>query len=394
MSRTWALLALCAGCFGGGSAEPVVEAVRGDFVATVRVEGELQAVEFATLRTPEVRGNQVITYLADHGSTVEEGEVVVAFATEELLAAQKEADRALLLAQTKLSQARARAELRETELRTGIQMATLDAELAAKMRTDSATVPAVEREAARVAEEKAHLAIDARTDELAKQKLDAASEQQLLRIEISQAEEQLVELEEQLALTELRAPTAGLALVQRNPRGGGRWIPGADAWRGAELVEIPDMTKVKAVIRVHEIDATGIEVGMPAAVMPAAYPAQPAAGVVSRVADLAVAREESPVKYLDVEVELTEMRPSLRPNMTADVEIELLRVPDVVSVPREAVFGDAEAPFVWRDGITGWDRTAVTLGATNATHVVVDLEQGTVVSLVDRRPAQEREETP
>lgn len=378
----WAVLLGAFGCADPGPEIPTVEATSGDLVVTVLVEGELEAVNSTTLRTPEIDGGTTLTFLAEHGSVVEEGELVVEFASDDLQTKKKDAERNLLLSRVKLEQATSRAELRVKELNTAITVAGLDAEVAQMYRTDSQAVPRIEREEARVAELQAQIAIANSRDELATVRLDSRSEQQLLEIEIRQTEKKLTDIEEQLGKTRLLAPTAGLALVQRNRRTGERWQAGSEPWRSAELVEIPDMSRMKAVVRVHEIDSPGILEGQPATVVMLSHPDDPVDGVVSKVADLAVAQRGSEVKYLDVEVELDEMWMTMRPGMTVDVSIELRRLDDVVMVPLDAVWGDEE-PYVWSEGLTGWEQVPVEMGAYSDTHVVVDLDGGTVVALVE-----------
>ena len=117
-----------------------------------------------------------------------------------------------------------------------------------------------------------------------------------------------------------------------------------------------------------------------------AYPDPPVVGSLSRVADLAVKRERgSKVKHLKVIVALDETLDFMKPGMTTRAEVLIESVPDVISVPLEAIFGEADERYVYERGLSGWSRQSVTLGQANDTHVIISegLDDGDEVALID-----------
>ncbi len=136
---------------------------------------------------------------------------------------------------------------------------------------------------------------------------------------------------------------------------------------------------------VHEVDTPRIEAGQQARVTLDAYPDAPVEGTVDKVADLAVARGEDEVKYLEIQVALSESRPEMKPGMTVRVDLLLASVPKARSVPIEAVFHDDEGAWVHVAERGGWARRAVETGIENDTHVIVSsgVEPGDRIALVD-----------
>jgi multidrug efflux pump subunit AcrA (membrane-fusion protein) len=73
-------------------------------------------------------------------------------------------------------------------------------------------------------------------------------------------------------------------------------------------------------------------------------------------------------------------------------EVELSRLRGVVLLPHDAIFETPAGPVVYRRGLTGWERVAVTLGRQNKEdiEVISGIEPGARIRL---RKVEE-EETP
>ncbi len=382
------------GCgLSGGSEIPTVEASAGTFEVVLSVNGELDAVNSVSISTPAFQSRPEIAWMVDEGSRVVQGERILAFDREtmekELAAARSE----LLLAQTKIEQNNAKLRLTVSEAEADITRAELDLQMARMQRTDSETVPLVDRENARVNETKSALAIEAAKSALATTKLESKADSQLLALEVEKQSQQVEQLEKQLEKAEILAPTDGLVLVESNWQG--KWKVGSRPWTGASLMKVPDLSAMKVVALVHEVDSPDIAVDQEATITIDAYPDLHFDGQVSKVADLAVARGEDEVKYLEFEVALEESTPEMKPGMTVRVDLTIAEVPDAVWVPIEAVHKDGDRRFVFQRALAGWSEVDVILGDENDAFVVVEgLEAGTTVALVDPERWSEESGTP
>jgi HlyD family secretion protein len=103
------------------------------------------------------------------------------------------------------------------------------------------------------------------------------------------------------------------------------------------LFYLPDLNDMEIVAQLHESIVDGIRPGLRVKVRIASLPDRLLEGHVTLVAPLATLEWDSDVRYFDTIVKLDKASPSLRPGMTAQIEIELPRRENVLAVPTEAV---------------------------------------------------------
>jgi multidrug efflux pump subunit AcrA (membrane-fusion protein) len=387
------LLSLVACGLSLGSDIPTAEATEGEFLVVLSVHGELDAVNSESISTPVFNSRPEIAWMVDEGSRVKQGDRILSFDTEAMEKGLSSARSELLLAQTKIEQNTAKLRLKVSDAEADITRAELDLQVAKMQRTDSETVPLVDRENARVNETKSALAIDSARSALATTRLESRADTQLLQLEVQERTRLVETLEKQLEQADVMAPTDGLVLIEDNWQG--KWKVGSRPWTGAMLLRVPDLSSMKVVATVHEVDSPEIAVDQPATITIDAYPDIRFAGSVAKVADLAVARGEDEVKYLEFEVALDESTPQMKPGMTVRVDLQLSSSPDKVSIPIEAVRHAEDQAYVWVDGLTGWGRQDITTTLENDTHVVVEgLDAGSIVALVDPHAWSEEEGSP
>ncbi|MCA9569848.1 MAG: efflux RND transporter periplasmic adaptor subunit [Myxococcales bacterium] len=387
------MVILLLACGSSSDRVPTAPVQSGTFQVRLAVPGTVEAVKETVLRTPELKGRPSIAWLAKHGSIVAKGDRIVEFDRLELEKRLDTALNELELARTKILQNEAKLALSVADASAGITKAELDLELARMRRTESDTVPLVDREEARVSEVKSSMAIESARSSLDSVKLESRAETQLLQLEVAQKEREVEKIRDQLEHTVLTAPSDGVVLLKTN-WDDTHWKVGNSPWQGSELAALPDLSEMKVEAEVHEVDSTRVAVGQKALVTLEAFPDAPVGGEVAKVADLAVAKGEDGIKVLEVEVSLDETREEMKPGLSARVELVLDEVPDALWIPIESVWKDGDERYVWTSGLTGWSRTPVVLGTENDTHVVVTsgVAAGDLVALVD--PQTERERPP
>jgi RND family efflux transporter MFP subunit len=391
-------LLLLVGCSAGLGNAPTATVTRGELKVVLGVPGELEAVRSENISGPNVRGGLKITALAEEGARVKKGDVLVEFDRTDMEKDLEGAESRLLVARTKIAQKVAQQEVSLASAENEVVKAQLDEKRAALRVTDSETVPRVDRETARLDVQESTLSVQRSNAAFQSAKLEAAAELELLQLDEREAQAKVDQIHRQLEQLTILAPNDGIVILAEAWRQGkmGKASVGDSVWPGNPIMELPDLAEMRVKAWVHEVDAAQVEPGQPVNVVVDARPDAPVAGTVDRVSDLAVKRDESSeVKHLEVTVTLATTDPALKPGMTVRAEIGVATVPDVLKIPREAVFYDGAAPYVWRAGLGGWRRTDVKLGRTNDSHVVVTegLAEGDQVALVDPE-ALERGEAP
>lgn len=379
-------LAACAG--GLDASTPTATVMREELRVELAVSGELEAVRSVNIAAPNVRNNLKITSMAEESARVHKGDVLVEFDRSDMEKELEAAQSRLRVAQTKIAQKQAQQEVALASAQNDVVKAGLDKKRAEMRITESQTVPRVERESAKLDVEQSTLNVSNSEAAFQSKRLEAAAELELLRLDQVEAQAKVAQIQKQLDQFTIIAPADGIVILTEAWRMGkmGKATVGDSVYSGNALMQLPDLSEMRVQAWVHEVDAAQVTVGQPVSVVVDARPDAPVTGEVERVSDLAVKRsEDSDVKYLKVQVKLSETDASLKPGMTVRAEIRVDTVPDVLTVPREAVFYDGASAFVFRAGLGGWRHAEVALGRTNDSHVVVTsgLDEGDMVALID-----------
>jgi HlyD family secretion protein len=115
---------------------------------------------------------------------------------------------------------------------------------------------------------------------------------------------------------------------------------GATVRNRQELIKLPDLSRMKVNVKIHESHITMIRPGLPAYVVLDSMPDQRFAAIVERVAPLpdTQTRWGNPnLKVYNTEIYLTEPIPNVKPGVSAKAEIIITNVADALSVPIQAV---------------------------------------------------------
>jgi multidrug efflux pump subunit AcrA (membrane-fusion protein) len=153
-----------------------------------------------------------------------------------------------------------------------------------------------------------------------------------------------------------------------------------------QLMIIPDMSTLQVKTRVYEAMVDQVQPGLEALIRLDAKPDLPLTGKVSKVGVLPDSQNRwlSPdVKVFNVIVAMDQRPEGLKPGMTAQVELMLARLENVLSVPVAAVFTEQEKTYCWRPNGGKPEMAPIKIGRTNdrRAEIVSGLEEGDVVLL-------------
>lgn len=162
---------------------------------------------------------------------------------------------------------------------------------------------------------------------------------------------------------------------------------GDACWKGESVLELPDLTRMKAVGLVHEADAGRLSEGQRVTFRLDAHPDVEFAGQVAliwRTVQRETWRSPKRVVRLEIDLDETDTR-RMRPGMRFRGNIEVERVSDALLVDADSVFLKADGPVVHRRTLLGHETVPVELGRRNEHHVEVlgGLREGDAVSLAD-----------
>ncbi len=208
--------------------------------------------------------------------------------------------------------------------------------------------------------------------------------------------EKLRDINNQIAVATIRATRPGLVVyggANQNPmgfRGGNNQEAiqeGATVSERQPILTIPDMREMAVKVNIHETAVKRLAAGQLVKIKIDAFPGQQLTGVVTRVAvvaDSAASFMNPDLKVYPTVVKIDGIHDWLRPGMSAEVDILVETLENVVYVPLQAVsyFGDQQVVYVSRGGST--QRREVQVGAFSEQfiEIVSGLQEGEQVLLL------------
>ena len=160
--------------------------------------------------------------------------------------------------------------------------------------------------------------------------------------------------------TVLRATKPGLVVYASSNSGhwrrnDDRIHEGASVRQGQSLITIPDPSSLGVIIKVHETAIDKVREGLDTFVEVDAAPGKRFRGRVEEVARLPDSADRwlnPDLKVYTTKIKLVGDVDTLKPGMSAQVEILVTTIPDVIAAPTQAIAGTADKPavYVWENG--------------------------------------------
>jgi multidrug resistance efflux pump len=207
-----------------------------------------------------------------------------------------------------------------------------------------------------------------------------------LRAQKDAADRRVNEILASIEAMTLKAPRAGTVVYSADWKGSKKKV-GDSAWRGERILEIPDLSAMKAEGEVDESDAGKIAVGEKVRLRLEAHPDVEFAGKVASIwSAVQTQSARSPVKIvkLAIDLDVTDSR-KMRPGMRFRGTVETGRIGRAILVPKDAVFPTEVGPVAYRRTALGYATRRLTIGARNDSSVEVraGLDPGDRVALRD-----------
>lgn len=176
------------------------------------------------------------------------------------------------------------------------------------------------------------------------------------------------EMEKVLKNFDIHAPAGGMVIYRREWNGQKRTIGSEINTWDLTVAELPDLSTLVSRTYVNEIDISRIKVGQKVKIGVDAFPEKSYSGVITEVANIGEQLPNADAKVFEVNVELSEKDPILRPSMTTSNKIVTNEFPDVLSIPLETVHTNDSLTYVYsRKG----PRKVVVLGESNENSIIV-----------------------
>lgn len=195
--------------------------------------------------------------------------------------------------------------------------------------------------------------------------------------EWNHVKQQLDKYREQKKKCRIVAPGDGLVVYHNEEsRWGGdsRIAEGEQVYERQTILSIPDTSRMKIVVRIHEAKTQKLETGLRARIEIEGMPNREFTGTVTKIAAVADSRSRwlnPDLKEYRTEITLDETDAPLKPGVTARAGIFVERVKADMAVPVQAVYSKGAKSYVFVDDGGDAEPAEVVLGRANAEFVEV-----------------------
>jgi len=361
---------------------------RGDFLRSIRITGATEAVHAYVVQAPRLAGQgarMVLVHLAHAGAHVHKDDVLAEFDQQDQLKQfrDRQADYLDFLDKIKKQQADNAVELAKDQ--TALKVAE-DSYQKAKLEMGKNEVVSridADRNRLTLEEDAATLKQLQETFDLKERARQAQVKD--LEIQRDRAQGQMLHAQTNSQRMVIHSPLEGLVVLSPIWKGSGMGDPqeGDEVWPGSPFMQVVDPSAMQVAARVNQVDFPYLRLGAPAEVRLDAYPDLVLKGSIEHLAAIGSASTLSQsVHNFNAVFAIEGTDPRLLPDLSAAVDVELERLPDVLLAPRDAFVLENGKTYAWVKRGTSFEKRPVTLGKTNDVDAVVlsGLAAGDVVS--------------
>lgn len=393
LSRTWILLVFCSLPFVACKKQetqqiPVGKVTQGTLFIDLHEEGEIEAIKSINIVAPMISwryGNLKITELVKDGQEVKAGDTLIVFDSSEVLKGIIEAESSLEIARAEFDKMIAQQQSDLEELRSAYEVTRISHEIS-KIRFESAGYESdMKKKEIQLNLDKAEIALERAKEQIENRVKIQKEEIKQKNLSIMQFQSRLDEAHETLQKLSVVTPSSGIAILSRNWNSNNKFQIGDQCWSGFPIIQLPDLSSLKATVKINEVDIAKISKGLEVEIKPDAFSDTVFSGTVNSIANLAVNKEESSkIKVFPVEILLNETDKHLLPGITVSCRIIMDKVENVLFIPLDALFNEGDKNFVYKKKGTGFEKTEIETGINNTDYIMVvsGLKEGEEIALV------------
>ena len=407
---TWILgLALCGGGVvaaykytGTTEVEVAVARVRrGDFIISVRTRGDIKSARSLVMKAPQVPGLRIVK-LAPAGRPEKKGDVVVEFdgaQQDQNIISRTTSVRA---ADGNIVQVKATQKIDNEADAMNKMSSEYDLERSKLDASKAEVLSAIEGEKNRI-----QVGVSEGSLQTVKASINAHQVGQTADLSrLNQARDKAVRdlntATGYLGMMQLRAPIDGVVNLLPNFRSQGSFgqstppfKEGDNAWTGAEIAEIPDLSEMYVDLKLEEVDRGKLKLGQEVRIRVDAIPDREFTAVldwISPIAALVFKGGSTAEKTFPARATITNLDPRLRPGMSASTEVIIEREANSLLIPSRASFSKGGKPAVYQQVGKAFLTRQIEVGKQNDDDIIVTsgLKEGDVVTLESPADAAKR----
>jgi HlyD family secretion protein len=354
-SQKWITLAVLVLIIAGGSYwifhsrnvsanisdKDLITAQKVDFPLLVSATGALEATRSVSVSPPKVRNERrfKLMRMVTEGTRVSEGDFLLEFDTSDVQSRMRDETANFQRVQEERQKKRSDFDIQLKNQKLSLEQAKSDLEkLEVKLSSQVDLISGIEIEKIRIQRDTARKNV-----EFLEKKVQLKTQSGQLDLQISRSNERhyrtrMDDLQDAMDSYTVRAPVAGVVIYKRDWNNEAKEV-GSNIFSMDAVMEIPDLSSLRARVQIDEIDAGKIKTGQDSSIVVDSAQGRSFNGVVISIGTiLKQASFERPQKVNDVYVELKDADTKvLRPGMNIKANIRVGQYSQVIVIPLSSI---------------------------------------------------------
>lgn len=349
---------------------------RGDFRVTVYTSGELEAKNSEEIQGPSnLRSvgvyNVQIAELIPEGTVVKEGDWVATLDRTEITSRLKDVETELEKLQTLYTKTMLDTTMDLRNARNDLINLEFSYEEAQIALEQSRFEPPATIRQAEINLDKAQRAYDQAKTNYELRQRQAQAKMQEVNASLGQVQRRYDNIISVIDDFVIAAPQDGMVIYRRNWDGTKVTIGSQISTWDNVVATLPDFSVMMSRTYVNEVDISKVKPNQPAEVVVDAFPEKKFTGYVTEVANIGEQRPNQDARVFEVKLQINESDTILRPAMTTKNTIITQVEEDVLFVPIEAIHGDNDLTWVYRQDHNKVVKQEVVVGLRNENQIII-----------------------
>jgi HlyD family secretion protein len=350
---------------------------RGDFLRTLRITGSTEAVHAYVVQAPRLAGGawqMVLVHLTPAGTHVHKDDVLAEFDQQDQLRQfrDSQAEYLGLLDRLKNQQAANAADLARDQ--TALQAAEDEYQKAQLEMQRNEVVSRLDADRNRLMLEQDQANVKQLRETFDLKERARQAQLKDLEIQRDKAHGQMLYAQTNAQRMVIHSPLEGLVVLNPVWKGSSMGDPqeGDQIYAGLSFMQVVDPSAMQVTARVNQVDFPYLHLGQRVNVLLDAYPDLVLNGSIEHLAAIGNTSSLSEaVRNFNVTFAIHGTDPRLLPDLSAAVDVELERLPEVLLAPRDALLRESGKTYVWVKRGTSFEKQPVTIGQSSDIEAVV-----------------------
>jgi multidrug efflux pump subunit AcrA (membrane-fusion protein) len=391
------LFIILASCRGREASDIQITTVkRGIFLEELTEQGTIEAVNSISVSAPAISyryGSLKIAKIVEDGEEVEKGDTIMIFDPSEIKRAIIQAEQQLEIAKAEYEKLKSTQQSEIEDLEADLELARISQEISKINFETSIYEPEATKKEIQLKLESATIALNRAKEQIENKKIIHREDLIQKSLTIKQLTTTLDDANRSMNNLFVVSPARGITIKEENWNTGQKWAVGDQPYSGSKLIELPDLSAMRAEVKINEVDVSKILPGQRVEIRPDAYSDSVYSAVVESVANLAQNKDyKSKIKIFPVQIRISGQSRKLLPGLSVSCKIIVNELPDVLYIPLESLFREQATEYVYLKSGSGFRRQEIKTGSINTDFAIITegLAENDIIALSD--PFMKKEE--